>query len=125
MHRNEAQQGRGGSCDGAAGGASKRQCQGIAVVQLCDGKSNLRQASLWWQGMLCDVQLRMDTEIEVFPPAHELVLVAESTFLFSLFTGQSKDLLAPIISWTSTRWSRASLRSPLNTRATAHVLCTT
>jgi len=82
------------SSHGAAGGASKRRCKGIAVVQLGGGEAKPRQAALWRQGLLCDVQLRVGNEVF---PAHRLVLAAESTFLAALFTGHFKDSLAPLV----------------------------
>ena len=70
--------------DGAVGGATKQRCEGIAVVQLDGGEAKSRQAALWRQGLLCDVQLHVGNEVF---PAHRLVLAAELTFLAALLTG--------------------------------------
>jgi len=83
------------SSDFAAGGASKRRCTSISVGRLGSSEAQYaRLAALWRQGLYCDVRLRVGTELF---PAHRLVLAAESTFLATLFAGQFKDSLAPIV----------------------------
>ena len=54
------------------------------MVQLDGGEAKPRQAALWRQGLLCDVQLRVGNEVF---PAHRLVLAVELTFLAALLTG--------------------------------------
>ena len=64
------------------------------MVLLVVGEAKPRLAALWRQGILCDVKLRVDTEVF---PAHRVVLATESSFLATLFTGQFKDSLSPTV----------------------------
>jgi len=75
-------------------GLPQRQKTRAEVVLLVVGEAKPRLAALWRQGILCDVKLRVDTEVF---PAHRLVLAAESKFLATLFTGQFKDSLSPTV----------------------------
>jgi len=71
----------------AAGGASKRHCRGLSI-----GKGNTRLQLD--REAFCDVKVRVGNKVF---PAHRVVLAAGSKFLATLFNGQFKDSLAPIV----------------------------